>query len=124
MSAAGADRNLLYGILALQMDFISRDQLIAAMQAWVLDKTRSLGQVLLGQGALGEEDHEALDRLVDRHLARHGQDLDSSLASLPNSEELSWVLEQVVDSSLPTTLQGAGTDIPATTDERLRGSKG
>ena len=27
-----ADRNLLFGIIALQMDFISRDQLIAAMQ--------------------------------------------------------------------------------------------
>jgi eukaryotic-like serine/threonine-protein kinase len=38
------DRNLLFGILALQMDFISRDQLIAAMNAWVLDKSKSLGQ--------------------------------------------------------------------------------
>ena len=33
------DRNLLFGILALQMDFISRDTLIEAMNAWVLDKT-------------------------------------------------------------------------------------
>ena len=33
MSQAGADRNLLLGILALQMDFISRDDLIAAMSA-------------------------------------------------------------------------------------------
>src|SRR5260370_170700 len=30
-----ADRNLLFGILALQMDFIRRDALIAAMHAWV-----------------------------------------------------------------------------------------
>ena len=33
-----ADRNLLFGILALQMDFITRDQLVAAMHAWVLAK--------------------------------------------------------------------------------------
>jgi hypothetical protein len=39
-SRPGADRNLLFGILALQMDFIQRDALIAAMHAWVLDKTR------------------------------------------------------------------------------------
>ena len=32
-----ADRNLLFGILALQMDFIGRDQLVEAMGAWVLD---------------------------------------------------------------------------------------
>jgi hypothetical protein len=29
-----ADRNLLFGILAVQMDFASRDALIAAMSAW------------------------------------------------------------------------------------------
>src|SRR5262245_1143257 len=49
---AGADRNLLFGILALQMDFINRDQLIAAMNAWVLDKAQPLGQILCAQGAL------------------------------------------------------------------------
>jgi hypothetical protein len=38
MSHSAADRNLLFGILALQMDFIGRDDLVAAMNAWVLDK--------------------------------------------------------------------------------------
>jgi hypothetical protein len=47
-----ADRNLLFGIVALQMDLISRDQLIAAMNAWVFDKHKLLGQVLCDQGAL------------------------------------------------------------------------
>ena len=37
-----SDRNLLFGILALQMDFIGRDALIAAMNAWILDKAKSL----------------------------------------------------------------------------------
>ena len=47
---AGADRNLLFGILALQMDFITRDALIAAMNAWVLDKAKSLAQILVDEG--------------------------------------------------------------------------
>ena len=47
-----ADRNLLFGILALQMDFIRRDALIAAMNAWVLNKHRTLGDILLDQMAL------------------------------------------------------------------------
>ena len=38
-----SDRNLLFGILAVQMDFVSRDDLIAAMNAWVLDKVKPLG---------------------------------------------------------------------------------
>jgi hypothetical protein len=45
-SAGLADRNLLLGILAVQMDFVGRDDLIAAMNAWVLDKARPLGHIL------------------------------------------------------------------------------
>src|SRR5262245_18656914 len=52
MPSPAADRNLLFGILALQMDFVSRDALIAGMHAWVLDKTKPLGQILADQGAL------------------------------------------------------------------------
>jgi hypothetical protein len=47
-----ADRNLLFGILALQLDFINKDDLMGAMHAWVLDKARPHGQVLVGQGTL------------------------------------------------------------------------
>ena len=39
---ASTDRNLLFGILALQMDFIDREQLVAAMNAWVLEKDKPL----------------------------------------------------------------------------------
>jgi hypothetical protein len=38
MPSAAANRNLLFGILALQMDFIGRDALIAGMNAWVLGR--------------------------------------------------------------------------------------
>jgi hypothetical protein len=52
MSAAPADRNLLFGILAVQIDFIGRYALVAAMHAWVLAKDRPLGDILAEQGAL------------------------------------------------------------------------
>ena len=35
-----ADRNLLFGILALQMDFITRDEPGGAVQAWVSTKQK------------------------------------------------------------------------------------
>src|SRR5579864_6759450 len=56
MPHPAADRNLLFGVLALQMDFVGRDDLIAAMNAWVLDKDRSLGQVLREQGKLADDE--------------------------------------------------------------------
>ena len=59
MFLAAADRNLLFGILALQMDFIGRDALIAAMHAWVLDKAKPLGDILVEQRALDPTDAHA-----------------------------------------------------------------
>jgi hypothetical protein len=82
MSQPTADRNLLFGILALQMDFIDRDALIKAMNAWVLEKTKPLGQILLEQGALQPEDRALLDTMVRRHLELHGNDAEKSLAAL------------------------------------------
>jgi ADP-ribosylglycohydrolase len=45
----------LFGILALQLDFIGRDALIAGMQAWVLDKAKPLSQILAEREALTDE---------------------------------------------------------------------
>ena len=101
-----ADRNLLFGIIALQMDFIMRDQLIAAMHAWVLDKHKPLGQVLSEQGVLSPEDHEAIESLVRRHLLRHDNDAERSLAALSSigrrlRDDLSRIADPDVQASLP-----------------------
>ena len=37
---AAADRHLLFGLLALQIGIINQGQLLAAFQAWTLDKSR------------------------------------------------------------------------------------
>src|SRR5262245_15730454 len=81
-SRPSADRNLLFGILALQMDFITHDALIAAMHAWVLDKTKPLGQILVEQRALRTDQQGALNVLVNLHLEQHGGDVEKSLAAL------------------------------------------
>src|SRR3954447_13135376 len=104
MAKATSDRNLLFGILALQMDFISREALIGAMNAWVLDKAKSLGQVLLAQGTLGAEEHALLETLVEKHLQRHGNDPEKSLAAVspggPVREELRQFTDPDVQASL------------------------
>jgi len=82
-SPQAADRNLLFGILALQMDFVKRDALLAAMQAWVFNKTTSLGQILREQNVIGAEEEELLEALVRKHLQRHNNDPEKSLAESP-----------------------------------------
>ena len=71
---AVADRNLLFGILALQMDFISKEASIAAMSAWVLAKSKPLGQILVEQGALAGDRQALLEALVQEHLKTHNHD--------------------------------------------------
>jgi WD40 repeat protein/serine/threonine protein kinase len=77
-----ADRNLLLGILAMQMNLVGRDALIEAMCTWAGAKDRSLGEILQEQGALSPGRQTLLEALVDEHLSAHGGDPDESLATL------------------------------------------
>src|SRR5262245_44681913 len=92
---ASADRNLLFGILALQMDFISRDALIQGMHAWVLDKHKPLGQILQERGALRAGTRAALDLVVQEHLEQHGNDPQRSLAAVSSIGLVRQDLQQV-----------------------------
>jgi hypothetical protein len=105
MSAASADRNLLFGILALQMDFVTRDQLIAGMNAWVLDKAKSLGEILNQQDALSQDRVALLTALMSEHLKQHGDDAAQSLAALSAvPHTLKQQLEQVPDGDVHASL--------------------
>src|SRR5262249_43306834 len=111
------DRNLLFGILALQMDFIGRDALIAAMNAWVLDKAKSLGQILVEQEALDAGNRAWLEAGVERHLGKHGNDPQQSLAALAPAGAVGEALRGLGDPDLQASL-AAVADPLATTDYR------
>jgi serine/threonine-protein kinase len=103
-----ADRNLLFGILALQADLIGRDALIAAMNAWTVNKTTPLGQILLDQGALDADGHVLVEALVRRSLARHGGNAEQSLAALSSLGSARDRLQQIVDPDLQASLAHVG----------------
>ena len=107
-----ADRNLLFGILALQMDFITRDALVAAMNAWVLQKASPLGHILQEQGALNAEECAALETLVKQHLRRHGDDLERSLAAVAVPGSVRQGMEGITDKDIEGTLRGLATATP------------
>jgi WD40 repeat protein/serine/threonine protein kinase len=109
--AATADRNLLFGILALQMDLISRDALIEAMHAWVLDKDKPLSQILRERGALADEDGELMEAIVRRHLRTHEDALEQSLAVAMAAapEAVRHKLVQLDDPEIHATLDHVST---------------
>jgi eukaryotic-like serine/threonine-protein kinase len=99
-----ADRNLLFGILALQMEFITREALIAAMYAWFLDKCKPLGEVLVEQRALRDDQRAALDVLVELHVECHQGDPAKSLASV--ADDVTRSLAGLADPDIERSLAG------------------
>ena len=99
-----ADRNLLFGIVALQMDFVGRDALVAAMNAWVLEKSKPLGQILEVQKALTRSRRVILDALVDEHVRQHGGDPARSLAALSSVDTARSAFGAVADSEVQASL--------------------
>jgi tetratricopeptide (TPR) repeat protein/serine/threonine protein kinase len=122
--SAVADRNLLFGILALQLDFIGRDALIASMHAWVLDKSKPLGQILLDQAQLSPERLQLLEALVAEHLKSHHNDPEQSLVALSPISTFPKELSQIADDELQGSLGAVGSaraaDCEATLDHHPR----
>ncbi|WP_145366247.1 serine/threonine-protein kinase, partial [Stratiformator vulcanicus] len=104
-SNPGSDRNLLYGMIALQAGLVTKNALLEAMQAWVLDKDRPLGDILVEKGGLNSEAKTLLDSLVEMQVARHNGDVEASLAevsSVPTSAV--ELLAEVEDSEVQNML--------------------
>jgi hypothetical protein len=128
-SSPAADRNLLFGILAVQMDFISRDALIQACTTWVLEKEKPLGQILQENGALRDDTRPLLEAVVQKHLEMHEGAAEKSMASVaaPGPQFLED-LHRITDPTLQATPAGPGgpgsPDIPETRGESAKGWEG
>ena len=103
-----SDRNLLFGVLALQMDFVSRDALIAAMQAWLSEKEKPLGEILRERGNLTPARLRMLNQLVDEHVELHQGDVQQSLAAVSASSWLKQQLKSLCDPELQAALVSLG----------------
>ena len=113
MAAIAADRNLLFGLLALQNGLINQGQLVAAFQAWTLDKARALADHLVGRGDLDADDRSVVDALVAHHLKKSGGDVEKSLAALPTGRstraKLAGLGDPQIDASLVHVGAGSGS---------------
>ena len=105
MAESSTDRDLLFGILALQMNFITRDSLISAMSTCSHEKEKPLGHVLRSQGALTEDDDKLLDSLVRRLMMKHDNDARLSLSALTTVSAIRENLEKIRNHDLSSTAE-------------------
>jgi eukaryotic-like serine/threonine-protein kinase len=101
-------RDLLIGLLALQNGLINQGQLLAAFQAWTLDRDRTLADLLVERGALTVSKRDLLDALADVHVQKHG-DVEKSLAAVSISRSIREGLARRGDTALGATLGHAGS---------------
>ncbi len=100
---AAADRHLLFGLLALQTGIIDQGQLVAAFQAWTLDKMRNLADILVARGDLNAVQRNLLEGLADQHLQKHG-DVEKSLAAVPTNRSARAKLAELDEPEIEATL--------------------
>ena len=82
MALVSTDRNLLFGLLALQVGLVDQGQLVAAFQAWTRVKGKALADHLIERGDLDTDQRGVIDAMVGLHVKKHGGDVDKSLAAV------------------------------------------
>jgi serine/threonine protein kinase/tetratricopeptide (TPR) repeat protein len=100
------ERNLLFGVLALQMDLLDLARLADACSLWITCKGRSLAEMLVERGWLSPTDKGDVERHLERKWRRHGGDGRASLAGVVNPE-IRQVLAALHDPDVDACLGGS-----------------
>ncbi len=98
-----SDRNLLFGVLALQADLLDQARFVEACSAWAARKEVPLADLLVERGWLTPGDRADVEKVLDRKLKKHAGDVRASLAEVlsePVRETLSGVADPAVCHSL------------------------
>jgi serine/threonine-protein kinase len=100
---AAGDRNLLFGVLALQADLIDQAQFAEACAAWATRKDTPLADLLAARGWLTPQDRADVERLLARKLQRHQGDAHACLIET-TSLDARRMLAVLKDPSLTASL--------------------
>jgi PAS domain S-box-containing protein len=122
-----SDRNLLFGVLALQAELVTPTQFVEACTLWTARKDTSLADLLVERGWIDAADKSHIDYLVDRKLRKYGGDGQACLASVHDDVKRS--LAALNDADIQRSLTGppgvatvldAAEDLPAGPQMRYR----
>jgi serine/threonine-protein kinase len=105
------DRNLLFGVLALQADLIDDAQFARACSEWAGRKLIPLAELLVERGWLSPSDRADVERLLERKLRKHRGDARASLAEV-TTDPVKRALAGLTDADVRQTLAGLATPPP------------
>jgi eukaryotic-like serine/threonine-protein kinase len=94
------DRQLLFGVLALQLELITVDQFVEVCTIWASKKDRSLPDLLFDRGWLQAQDRSDIDRLLTRKVQKHGGDVAASLREAGKDPRVQLSMHNIGDEDI------------------------
>jgi serine/threonine-protein kinase len=104
------DRNLLFGVLALQADLLTPAQFAEACSAWAGRKHTTLADLLAERGWLTSSDRADVDKLLQRKLTKHQGNPRAGLAEI-TTDQVRQTLAGVDHADVRQTLAGLTTPL-------------
>ena len=103
-------------LAACRSGIISQVQLVAAFQAWTLDRSKGLADHLEARGDLNAATRALLDALSEVHLKAHGGVVEKSLAAVPADKSTRESLARIDSPEIDATLGHVGSAHGSTED--------
>jgi serine/threonine protein kinase len=82
------DRNLLFGVFAVQLRKVSAAGLMAAAGAWAMDPSKDLPSRLLHEGLISQPDLDLIAQLVEHAIGVHGGNSSVTLAAFGGEAQI------------------------------------
>jgi serine/threonine protein kinase len=99
------DRNLLFGVLALQADLLNPTRFAEACTAWSARKDTPLADLLVERGWLTPEERADVEKLLARKLKKHSGDAKAGLAEV-TTDAVQRSLAGLPDAAIRQSLAG------------------
>ncbi|HQZ68044.1 MAG TPA: serine/threonine-protein kinase, partial [Planctomycetaceae bacterium] len=103
------DRNLLFAVLAMEDDILSREAFVRVCKLWKEESCQSIADLMQQEGLLTPEDRALVEARLDRKLKNRGGDIRQSLAESLGSDARQSLCESLdpdTIASLPDRLAG------------------
>jgi len=82
------DRNLLFGVLAVQLRRVTPAQLIEVAAAWAAEPSLDLATRLVNTGLISEKDRDLILGFIDQAVQAHGGDTKATLSAFGGEEQI------------------------------------
>ncbi len=96
-------RNMIFGILAVQLRKISPGKFAEAAAAAAADSAHDIPQRLLNDKIISPDDHHLLISLVDEAIRDHGGDADAALNWIRGTEAHAQSIGDAITASMPSS---------------------